>query len=181
MDVHQYYQQMQSNGIIMAYKGAASGDLLNSIIAIAQTKLNEVEQKSVIRRRVFTILVEILQNIQNHFDYISAEEIREDDAIMFIMAKTEDGYYKLISGNYVSTNDVPSLKKRIDDVNALSADDLKAMYRDRLDNGQISPKGGAGLGIIEIARKSSNKLDYEFRVINDKFSFFSLTVKVAAS
>lgn len=170
---------MQSNGIIMSYKGAASGDLLNSIIAIAQTKLTEVEHKSAIRKRLFSILVEILQNIQNHFDYIAAEDIKDDDAIIFVLAKIDDGY-NIMTGNYIPNSDVNTLKRRIDDVNAMTSEELKNKYRETLDHGQISSKGGAGLGIIDIARKSSNKLDYTFTQINEKYSFFSLTVKVAA-
>jgi hypothetical protein len=170
---------MQSSGIIMSYKGAASGDLLNSIIAITQTKLTEVEHKSGIRRRLFSILVEILQNIQNHFDHIAAEDVKDDDAIVFVLARAEDSY-RVLTGNYIPHHEVLSLKRRIDEVNAMTSEELKTKYRDTLDNGQVSPKGGAGLGIIDIARKSSDKLEYDFRPVNDKYSFFSLSVKVAA-
>ena len=170
---------MQSSGIIMSYKGAASGDLLNSIIAITQAKLSEVEQKSAIRKRLFSILVEILQNIQNHFDNIAAEDVKDEDAIVFVLAKTDD-VYRVLTGNYIPQNEVVALKRRIDEVNAMSSEELKSKYRETLDHGQVSAKGGAGLGIIDIARKSGNKLEYDFKQVNEKYCFFSLSVKVAA-
>jgi hypothetical protein len=43
----------------------------------------------------------------------------------------------------------------------------------------MSSKGTAGLGMIDIARKSGEKLEYDFQPINDKTTFFSLTVKIA--
>ena len=45
--------------------------------------------------------------------------------------------------------------------------------------GKLSAKGGAGLGFIDIARKSGNKLEYFFKEINSYSSFFILTTKVS--
>ena len=42
----------------------------------------------------------------------------------------------------------------------------------------ISSKGGAGLGIIDMALKSGNKFEYSFNQIDDSNSFFTLKVKV---
>ncbi|TAH20278.1 MAG: hypothetical protein EAZ08_06515 [Cytophagales bacterium] len=163
----------------MSYKGAASNDLLTSILAIAQTNLAEIEGKSVVKKRVFTILVEILQNIYHHFEEIEADNLHEDDSIIFILSKVEDSYL-IITGNYVAQGDVIALKNRIDEVNAMNAEQLKEKYRERLNTGTVSAKGGAGLGIIDIARKSGNKLEYSFKEYSSKYSFFSLTVKISA-
>ena len=56
---------------------------------------------------------------------------------------------------------------------------LKSYYKEVLNNGEMSAKGGGGLGMIDIARKSGRKLEYRFDPIDDSFSFFSLHVKVA--
>ena len=73
-----------------------------------------------------------------------------------------------------------AVASNIDEVNAMSSEELKSKYRETLDHGQVSAKGGAGLGIIDIARKSGNKLEYDFKQVNEKYCFFSLSVKVAA-
>lgn len=179
LDIQSYYQKMQSNGIVMSYKGSASNDLLTSILAIAQTNLAQIEGKSAVKKRVFTILVEILQNIYHHFEEIEADNLHEDDSIIFILSKVEDSYL-IITGNYVAQGDVAALKSRIDEVNAMDAEQLKEKYRERLNTGTVSAKGGAGLGIIDIARKSGNKLEYSFKEYSSKYSFFSLTVKISA-
>ncbi len=179
LDIQSYYQKMQSNSIIMSYKGAASNDLLTSILAIAQTNLAEIENKSVIKKRVFTILVEILQNIYHHFEEIEADDLHEDDSIIFILSRIDD-HYVIITGNYVAKGDIDALKGRIDEVNSMNAEQLKEKYREKLNTGTVSAKGGAGLGIIDIARKSGSKLEYSFREYSSKYSFFSLTVKISA-
>jgi len=180
LDIQAYYKQMQSNSVIMSYKGAASNDLLTSLLSIAQTKLAENESKSAIKKRVFSILVEILQNVYHHYERVHSSSMGEDDAIAFLLVKLDDTY-TIITGNYVATKDVVMLKQRIDEINSLSADELKEKYREQLNIGVVSPKGGAGLGIIDIARKSGNRLEYEFKDLDSHYSFFSLTVRIAAN
>lgn len=171
---------MQSSNVLMSYKGSVSNDLLTSLLAIAQYKLDGIEQKSVIKKKIFSILVEILQNIYHHFANTLKDKLLEDDSITFLLMKVEDDYM-IVTGNYVATSDVYLLRKRIDEVNSLSAEELKEKYREQLNIGSVSPKGGAGLGIIDIARKSSNKLEYEFVEYDADYSFFNLTVKISTS
>lgn len=179
LDIKDYYQRTLSDAVVMAYKGAASGDLLNGMMSVVQTRLEDLEPKSGLKKRVFSILVEMLQNIYHHFGDLDAEQVHEDDSIVFLLWKNESGYV-IITGNYVFNSDMLVLKQRIDNTNALSPEELKAKYREVLDNQTFSDKGGAGLGIIDIARKSGGKLEYDFKYCNDKYSFFSLTVKISA-
>ena len=67
---------------------------------------------------------------------------------------------------------------KIDYINSLNRDELKAYYKEILNNGELSEKGGGGLGLIDIAKKSRNKLQYSFREIDEDYSFFTLTVKI---
>lgn len=71
------------------------------------------------------------------------------------------------------------LKKRLDDINLLSKEELKEYYKAVLNNGEMSLKGGGGLGMIDIARKTGEKLNFNFAPVDDKFSFFSLNIKIS--
>ena len=64
-------------------------------------------------------------------------------------------------------------------VNGLTREELKAYYKKILNNGEISDKGGGGLGFIDIAKKSGEKLEYSIREIDGNYSFFTLTVKIS--
>ena len=82
-----------------------------------------------------------------------------------------------MSGLVVS--DVHGLRNRLDEVNALNKEELKEYYKKVLNNGEMSLKGGGGLGMIDIARKTGEKLDYNFLEIDNKVSFFTLNIKVS--
>ena len=47
-----------------------------------------------------------------------------------------------------------------------------------LSTAEFSKKGGAGLGLIEMAKKTGNKLDYDFITLDDEFSYFILSKTV---
>jgi hypothetical protein len=78
----------------------------------------------------------------------------------------------------VNTKRIKFLKEKIDKINSLTKDELKDMYKFILNHQKLSAKGGGGLGLVDIARKSGNKLEYEFYVYDDNYSFFNLTIRV---
>ena len=97
--------------------------------------------------------------------------------MVFLLSKINNGY-KIVTGNHIAREKIAELEKKIKTINAMSADELTTTYRKRLDVGKVSLKGGAGLGMLAIIRKSGEKIEYEFKKVNDNFSFFSLQVKV---
>ena len=70
------------------------------------------------------------------------------------------------------------MKCRISKINELSETELRDLYRDTLNNEQRTAKGTAGLGFIDIARKSQNKLEFEFIEVDEKTGFFCLNVTI---
>ena len=58
---------------------------------------------------------------------------------------------------------------------------MKRYYKEVLNETEISKKGGAGLGLIEMARKSGNKLAFDFTEVNSVYSFFYLHLEISRS
>jgi hypothetical protein len=177
LELGNYYQQMQSNGILLSYKGSVNHQLLECLMKLTEDKLLGVEGKRGLQKKVYTIVVEVLQNIYHHFDPSFVQQ--ELDAIAFVIGHSDDGYV-IMAGNYVDATGVEVLKQKIDEINGLSADELTQRYREALDCEGFTQKGGAGLGILYIARKSGEKLEYEVNQQLGTHPFFSLKVKVRA-
>ena len=71
------------------------------------------------------------------------------------------------------------LDARLKEINMMTQEQLKEYYKKVLANGEMSAKGGGGLGMIDIARKTGEKLNFAFMPIDDKYSFFSLNIKIS--
>lgn len=171
------YKSMEESGIILSFKGDITSDLLTSVLQIMEQRLDSFQEEPKIKKKVYHVLVECLQNLYHHMDEIPAHVNGKDRSAIFMIGKTDDGY-SIITGNYILNENVSGLKKRIDDINVLTKDELKEYYKQVLTNGEMSMKGGGGLGIIDIARKSGEKLVYEFLPITDNVSFFVLKIKI---
>jgi len=175
-DVYGFYRDLNDKNVVLAYKGKVSDDLFHCLLDMAEDKLEEIEYRKKLKKKVFNILVEILQNIYHHADDFPTED-EDYYSVVFLLSKIGNGY-KIVTGNHIATEKIAELERKIKTINALSEDELKTTYRERLDVGKVSPKGGAGLGMLAIIRKSGGKIEYEFKKVNDNFSFFSLQVKV---
>jgi hypothetical protein len=93
-------------------------------------------------------------------------------------SRSRNGVFYITSANYVMNEFKDTISSKLNRVNDLSQDELKELSREVLLKGELSEKGGAGLGIIEMARKSGNKLDYLFENINEKLSMFYLHLRL---
>lgn len=164
-------KRIKESDVVMVYKGDFGKDSIMPIIQIIEEKMraeNEVGPKG-----FFLILVELLQNVSRH--NIESEGGMKDG--IFMITEGEDGQYWTSVGNVVDDQTVAVLKDRIDSLNGMDAMELKKAYKQTLREGSFSDKGGAGLGLIEIARKSSDKLEYSFDEMGEGKFFFTFNVK----
>jgi hypothetical protein len=89
-----------------------------------------------------------------------------------------DNGYRIITGNFVQADNVEKLEEKIKRINRSSHEEIKELYKFILNHQRISAKGGGGLGLVDIARKTGNKLEYAFKNYSDRYSFFYLDILV---
>jgi len=162
---------------MLSFKGELTSDLLTSILQIVENKLDRFGESAKVKKRMFNILVECLQNLHHHIESPPVETSDDTPSVVVMIARNVTGY-SVLTGNFVLANNADTLKKRLEEINSMTKDEVKALYKSVLADGQMSEKGGGGLGMIDIARKSGEKLEYGFVPFGNGSSFFSLNVKV---
>jgi len=181
-DIYKLYKDLERDEIILSFKGDITQDLLSSVFNIMETRLENGAQKPQLKKKFYHILIECLQNLYHHNEMMSEEESEalneEAGSAIFLIGRGENNSFRIITGNFILNSSSEDLKTKIDKVNGMNAEELRAYYLDKLNTTQLTEKGGAGLGVIDIARKSGHKIDYHFNKVSDKFSFFSLAVTV---
>ena len=70
------------------------------------------------------------------------------------------------------------MNKAVNRLNKEDSTGIKKIYLDTLTNGEISKKGGAGLGIITMAMKSKNKVLLNSLKIDNKFSLLTIEINL---
>ena len=176
--VFDLFEDMQRNNLNYIYRGFFTQSITDNILLLTEACMHNVGEDSKIRKRIFTILVEGLQNVTRHQE-IDGEEAAPNQAGIFII-QNQNGKYYITTGNPILKANIPTLIKQLEKINSLDPEELKLFYKEVLNDNKISNKGGAGLGLIEMARKSGNKLDFDFSDINSNYSYFYMGTKVLA-
>lgn len=168
-DAKQIQKAVAEESILMMHKGSFSQDSVGPVLKMVEDNMMTMKLK--IQKKIYHFLVEILQNISKH-SYI----IDGDREGIFLMGM-QGGHFNIGTGNFIANNKIDNLKAQLDEVNSLSIEELNSLYRKYLRDGRDTETGSAGLGLIDLARETEEKIKYEFKKINDKYSFFSITVK----
>lgn len=181
IDIYKSYCDMERDDIILSFKGDITKDLLSSVYQIMESRIESEDEDHRRKKKFYSVLVECLQNMYHHMESLQSsvpEGLPEFSGSGIFMIGKSGGGYLVMTGNHIQSHKIPGLKDRIDRINAMTPAELKAHYLEALGATDYSEKGGAGLGIIEIARKSGNRIAYDFRDISPDFSFFTLSVRV---
>ncbi len=174
--IYGLFQDMIKYKINYGYRGEFTRSVSDGLIAFAQSIFNISGVSRRTKKRAFYILVECVQNITRHQE-LPDESLSAGDGIFLIQSAGEK--FNISQGNMILNEQVSSLGQKLDKVNQLETSELKNYYQKVLIDQEISSKGGAGLGLIEIARKSGNKIAYKFKEIDDKFSFFFMDTLIS--
>lgn len=174
--IYELHKTMLERNLILVYEGEFTQEITKSVLAMAERNMDSMGEESSIKRKVFNVMVECLQNIVKHGEELNVQQEHKPSAI-FMIGKQGPAYI-ITSGNPIRNEDVERLRGKLDQINSLDKDGLKQLYKDIIKNTDLSAKGGAGLGFVDMARKSGQKLDYDFQPIDGQFSFFSLKTTI---
>ena len=178
-DIENYLSDQTSGKIILYYKGNVDSDIINHALDTVEDKMVEVNEHSRLRKKVYNVLVESLQNLYHHVDRVpEGFEDQSSERYGLLMVKKLDEGYKIITGNFVHAANIEKLEEKIKRINRSSHEEIKELYKFILNHQRISEKGGGGLGLVDIARKTGHRLEYKFDQYNDNYSFFYLDILV---
>lgn len=168
---------MLRRNLILVYEGEFTQEITKSVLSMAERNMDSYGEESGIKRKVFNVMVECLQNISKHAENVYDTDSEAKNNAIFMIGKHDTEYF-ITSGNAILSKNVEGLNQRLEEINTLDKDGLKQLYKDIIKHGKLSDKGGAGLGFVDMARKSGQKLWFNFEPINDTLSFFSLRTTI---
>ena len=163
---------------IIDYNGAVHYDTIGELIHQFKSHVPILGIQIGTYKKVLLVMIESLENIMKYRECPAKTD--PDDLTyksLFSIIKEKDKYY-VNSCNTIEFNKMESLEKRLVYLNNLSPLGIKEYYKETITNGQFSQMGGAGLGLIEMAKISGNKIEYMFQRIDDNYVNFSLRITV---
>jgi hypothetical protein len=180
--VYDFYKTMKAHEITLVYEGEITHQITKAFTSLAEMNMREEAESGSVQKKVFHVMVECLQNISKHAEDFNNSN--QNGAYTFsgrgiFLVSKGDEEYNITTGNIVYNEKIDGLKSFLEHINKLDKKELKELYKEQIQKGKLSDKGGAGLGFIDIRRKTGKSLMYHFLPISDKTSFFLLTSSVA--
>ncbi len=172
--IFEFHEIMEKNNLIMTYEGEFNQDITKSVLSMTERNLTNDNVDAGVKKKVYNIMVEALQNICKH-QYV--DEFDRKSAIFLVGENTES--YFVVSGNSIAVDKINLVKDKLDLINSKNKEELKQLYKEARLSSTVSDVGGAGLGFIDMARKSEHKLEYQFDKISDDIHYFSLLTKIS--
>lgn len=174
--IYNNQKSVKESEINLIYEGIISHRITKTFASITEEKMEKDDESDPVQRKVFHVMVECLQNISKHAN--NSKSFNESQKRGIVMVAKSIGKYSIVTGNHIENQKIPELKAVLDNLNILTKEELNLLFKTKLKNNVLSDKGGAGLGFIDIARKTGEKLIFDFVPINETFSYFILLTTV---
>lgn len=159
--------------MVVSFSGVWSPDVTDALLLLSTNGLRGLGTSRKIRNRVNSVLVECLQNVSRHGWIDDQGEMN-----LYLTVESTPLGIQIQSGNLVDLEMASELRDKLSEVNVMSHEELRVRYVQQLCTSDLSEKGGAGLGLISMAKKSAGPLDYTFRELNSGLFMFTLAIMV---
>jgi serine phosphatase RsbU (regulator of sigma subunit) len=142
-----------------------------AMMAQAEKALLERNLPEGARKKTLNVAIEAFQNLSKHYTPVHA-------APAFFVISEDEEHLHILTGDPIASEHVSSLQAKLEHINSLSNTALAVLFKEARRKSNISSVGGAGLGFIDMAKRTGNKLSYRFERISDTFFYFTLAVPV---
>ncbi len=179
MLVQEYYgfqQDLNRKGIVFSFTGYVSEGILFALGEALKQKMVLDETDSNVTKRVFSVFVEQVQNIIRYSaDRLEGEVGRkiELSSGMIAVGREAERFF-VVCGNIVRHEDVGVLRERLEKLSTMDKDALKAYYKEKLKEPEEEQSKGASIGLIEIARRASEPISFDFMEVDPGHAYFCL-------
>lgn len=170
---------LQKYGILISFAGRFSQEVIEELGDAVKKYLETESISQNDTYNVFSVFIEQTQNIKN-YSAIKINCPRGDkiaNSGIVTIGKSEIGHF-VSSGNLMESEDATVLMSKLGTINSLDKVGLKKLYKEQLKKEIPLDCQGAGLGLIDMARKASQPIEHSLVKLDNEFYFFTLKVYI---
>lgn len=176
----EFKRVLDERGILFSFSGYLSEGILYSLGDTLRQKMTLDDTDLTTIKKVFSVFIEQAQNIIRY----SAEKVLGNVGKSVELSSgmvnigTENGRFFIVCANTILEEDVPRLRERLEVLQKMDKDEIKAYYKEQLREAPDEKSRGATIGLIEIARRASEPIEFDFDRIDAEKHFFCLKVSI---
>jgi hypothetical protein len=182
-DLFDFDGELERRGIFFCFRGPISHEILVELGITLEQRLKQENADSSKALKMFAMVMEMTQNIIHY----SVDRVPKENPGMqpegnishgiIAIGRDRDGYF-ILSGNKIKNTEINRMRDRLSIVRRMTKAELKQYYREQRKKSPDAQSKGAGLGFIDLAKRSTRPIEFHFKKIDDEHSFFSLKTAV---
>ncbi len=177
VDLYQVRLSFDQQQIMLAFNGPVTQSLIEELGTALKSHLEREALSGNAAMDVFAVYIEMTQNIRHYTVQKHLSEL--DSSAVVVIGKTNAGAYFVSAGNIVNIADGAALEGKVKSLAVLDKAQLRAAYKEQMRQPRDQTvSSGAGLGLIDMARKASFPVESTLRDLGDGRGFFSLYVVI---
>lgn len=172
-----FKKDLMDQGIFFCFNGPVSQNLLRDMVKNLNIKKELAEVSRSTANKILKIVIEQLQNVI-HYSADNLDNNTPQDVMnaAIIIIGYDNQYYFISCGNKIENKHVDVITNKLIKLQNMNKDEIKKYYIEQRNNEiEQEDSKGAGLGFIEMAKKSTKALEFDFQKIDENFSYFSIT------
>lgn len=166
----QMRNNLRDHHVIMAYNGLVSDELMVTLAELLRSRLiaNQDPKRS---KLIFSVFMEGVQNLIWHGH-------GHNDPSGMILITDHNGVITILCGNRIAKSQCKDLKARLQQIEGADKETLRQIYREGMSKADSHEGPGSGLGLLEIARRSSEPIRYNFEDIDEDSVDFMISATI---
>jgi hypothetical protein len=164
---------MSDSKVFLEYQGPIDLSVIQLLLKKLKKTKEYTELNKTTGKRVYSLVVECLENISKHSVLNTANETGKQPRVS---VGKENGKIAITAGNPIPNIVKDNLITKIDQINQLDQASLKTLYENKINHELRMNEKGAGLGLIHMALKSGNRIGYSFSPLMNGYLYFELRI-----
>src|SRR5664280_1078038 len=96
-NIENYFLDQSKGHVILYYKGNIDSDIINHILDTIEDKMIEINEPSRLRKKIYNVLVESLQNLYHHVDRVPEDfEDQTSEKFGLVEIRKNEQSYQII-------------------------------------------------------------------------------------
>jgi hypothetical protein len=175
LDAYALYKGLAGDDLCFAYSGEFHDQHTGRLIDIGEAAMEGNSAARGARQRLAYVMVEAYQNIIRHRARLPEELAKADGRSLFLL-RSHGEAQQVIAMNPVPVGERAELERALAGLAGLDPVGLKERFLNKLSQEGMGERGGAGLGLIEMARRSGQDLRHRITSLDDDHLLFLLQV-----
>src|SRR5271157_5535340 len=114
-NLNEYFTKLNGNDVIISYMGSITSEVIINFLETTEQKFAELDVNNTIRKKVYNVLLESLQNMFHHAEDspVVIKGIENTKKFGLIVIKKKDEGFNINTGNFIISSKIKTLKDKI--------------------------------------------------------------------